>query len=58
MKLSDWMDLLPAEEMARLIRQEEEPPLDAIWVKAQRRAERARKAAKKPAKRWKRASSA
>lgn len=48
------MDLLPAEEMARLIRQEEEPPLDAIWDKAQRRAERVKKAEKQHAKRWKR----
>ncbi len=48
------MDLLPAEEMARLIRQEEEPPLDAIWAKAQRRAERVKKAEKQHAKRWKR----
>ena len=54
MKLSNWMDLLPAEEMARLIRQEEEPPLDAIWDKAQRRAERVKKAEKQHAKRWKR----
>ncbi|MZL69677.1 MULTISPECIES: DUF4179 domain-containing protein [Eubacteriales] len=54
MKLSNWMDLLPAEEMARLIRQEEEPPLDAIWAKAQRRAERVKKAEKQHAKRWKR----
>lgn len=48
------MDLLPAEEMARSIRQEEEPPLDIIWAKARRRAERARKAEKSPVKRWKR----
>ena len=54
LKLSDWMDLLPAEEMARSIRQEGEPPLDIIWAKARRRAERARKAEKPPVKRWKR----